>query len=204
MPKIVDHDQRRRELAQAIWTIIALRGLNAVTLRSVAAEAGVSMGTVQHYFRTKDQMILFACQHMVDLAQAGASSLLEKSHHPDEPESIIRAVMHQTLPVDEQQRFGSAVWLAFVAHAIVDDELAEIIRHAWSGMHEILANQLRAAQQFGKVSDDVDIEREALSLATVADGLVQHAVVGQISADDALAVIDHHLNRLFAKPSYRA
>ncbi|NLZ97477.1 MAG: TetR family transcriptional regulator, partial [Micrococcus sp.] len=51
MPKIVDHEQRRRELAQAIWSIIALRGLSAVTLRSVAAEAGVSMGTVQHYFR---------------------------------------------------------------------------------------------------------------------------------------------------------
>jgi AcrR family transcriptional regulator len=46
--------------------VIGSRGLEAVSLRDVAAQAGVSMGAVQHYFASKDQMLLFALSHMRD------------------------------------------------------------------------------------------------------------------------------------------
>ena len=62
MPKQVDHQARRQEIADAVLRLAASQGLDAVTLRHVAAEAGVSMGRVQHYFATKDEMLLFAFQ----------------------------------------------------------------------------------------------------------------------------------------------
>ncbi|MGO8957818.1 MAG: TetR family transcriptional regulator [Streptosporangiaceae bacterium] len=53
MPKQVDHQQRRWHIGEAVLRLIATRGLEAARLRNVAAEAEVSMGTVQHYFTSR-------------------------------------------------------------------------------------------------------------------------------------------------------
>ena len=52
MPKKVDRQERRTRIADALMRVAADQGLEAVSLRHVAAEAGVSAGMVQHYFRT--------------------------------------------------------------------------------------------------------------------------------------------------------
>ena len=48
MPKLVDHHERRTLLAAALLRVAATRGLMDVSLRHVAAEAGVTAGMVQH------------------------------------------------------------------------------------------------------------------------------------------------------------
>ncbi|MGH3910171.1 MAG: TetR/AcrR family transcriptional regulator, partial [Pseudonocardiaceae bacterium] len=62
MPKRVDHRARRTQIADALMRVAATKGLQAVSLRHVAHEAGVSAGMVQHYFRTKDEMMTFALE----------------------------------------------------------------------------------------------------------------------------------------------
>ena len=66
MPKRVDPLARRHSIAEAVFRLAAARGADAVSLRDVAGEAGVSLGMVQHYFRSKDEMLLFALDHMRD------------------------------------------------------------------------------------------------------------------------------------------
>lgn len=197
MPKRVDHEERRRRIAEAVWGITALRGLEAVSLRDVAAEAGVSMGMVQHYFKTKERMILFACEYMVELAEQGARELLAGSLDPDAPRSVIRSVFVQTLPLEEEQRVGTGVWLAFLTRAVVDPDLAAFVRRAWAGTHELVAGQLRSAQMSGEISAELEPNREAMALISLVDGLVSHLMVGHYSGEQALAVIDDQLDRLF-------
>ena len=197
MPKWVDHGERRRQIAEAVWRITALRGLEAVSLRDVAAEAGVSMGLVQHYFKTKDSMILFACEYMVELAEQGAQELIAASPDPEAPRSVIRSVFVQTLPLEEGQRVGTGVWLAFLTRAVVDADLATFVRRAWDGTHELVAGQIRSAQEKGEVSPGLDSEKEALTLISLADGLVSHLVVDHYSGQEALAAVDTQLDRLF-------
>jgi AcrR family transcriptional regulator len=60
MPKLVDHQERREQIASALMRVAAGQGLEAVSLRHVAAEAGVTSGMVQHYFPSKDSMMAFA------------------------------------------------------------------------------------------------------------------------------------------------
>ncbi|MEV4253518.1 helix-turn-helix domain-containing protein [Spirillospora sp. NPDC049652] len=60
MPKKVDHQQRRREIAEALLRIAGARGLQAATMREVAAEAGVSVRLVQYYFDSKLELLLGA------------------------------------------------------------------------------------------------------------------------------------------------
>ena len=57
MPRHVDHDQRRAQLTAALLRIASTRGLQAVTMREVAAEAGVSLRVVQYYVTDKATLL---------------------------------------------------------------------------------------------------------------------------------------------------
>lgn len=65
VPKVVDHDQRREELARAVWAVIARAGVEGATVRAVAAEAGWSMGALRYYFATQDGLLRFALEVML-------------------------------------------------------------------------------------------------------------------------------------------
>src|SRR5437870_1208569 len=64
MPKRVDHEERRREIVEAVIRITLKGGLTAATVREVAAEAGVSVRLVQYYFGSKDALLLATQQHL--------------------------------------------------------------------------------------------------------------------------------------------
>src|SRR6478752_3383285 len=64
MPKRVDHEERRTQIAEALIQVAGRRGLHAVGMRDVAAEAGVSLRLVQYYFETKEKLLLFGLEHL--------------------------------------------------------------------------------------------------------------------------------------------
>jgi AcrR family transcriptional regulator len=69
MPKLVDPDQRRSELALAVWTVIRRDGLQRASVRNVAREAGLSMGSLRHYFGSQSELLCFAMQLVGDRAR---------------------------------------------------------------------------------------------------------------------------------------
>ena len=97
MPKIVDHDQRRLELVDATWRIIARLGIESATMREIALEAGFANGALKPYFPTKDDLLTFAFGHVfnrtneriagVTAGQAGLAAL--------------RSFCVEVLPLDE-------------------------------------------------------------------------------------------------------
>ncbi len=60
MPKLVDHDLRRTEIAQATWTAVQDIGLERLRLRDIADEVGFTTGVFAHYFRDKDSVLRYA------------------------------------------------------------------------------------------------------------------------------------------------
>jgi AcrR family transcriptional regulator len=198
-----DPQARRSQIARAVWSLAARSGLEAATLRSVAAEAGVSMGLVQHHFASKEQMLLYACEHLVELAEEGMLRLLSETADPGSPRSVIRAVAVQTLPLTEQERMGAGVWLAFLTRAVRDADLAAFIRGAWDGTHALLTEQMQAAKARGELIVGVDPDAESTALLSAVDGLVSHLLVGHYTPDQALATVDAHIARLFRAPDPR-
>ena len=63
MPKHVDHDLRREDLAKAAYKVIARRGLAAATMRDVSTAAGWSSGAIVHYLSSKDDLLLAAARY---------------------------------------------------------------------------------------------------------------------------------------------
>jgi len=196
MPKVVDHEERRRHIADAVFTVVGQRGLAAAGLRDVAAEAGVSMGSVQHYFSTKEDMLLFAMDHLTTRVVARIQAELQAAA-PSTYRQFLTAAMRALLPLDRAGRDESAVNIAFFAAAGGNNRFRA---NLLAGYQKILANgtdRMRSAAAAGYLADGVDPERDGLALFALTQGLVGPLLLGAVTESQAMAVLDHQILRLF-------
>lgn len=197
MPRRVDRTERRRHIAQAVLRLASRRGLDAVSLRDVAAEAGVSMGMVQYYFTSKKSMLLFACEYLLERTRKRIEERIAAQSEPPAGQQVLRLVFMEMLPLDLERREGTWVWMAFLARSAVEPELREFMRSTWADSHAFIAGLIDAARQRCEIAPDVDPNREAVMALSLVDGLVSHVLLDQYSPEEALRAIDDYLGRLF-------
>ena len=196
MPKRVDQDARRRALAEAVFAVVGRRGIEGAGLRDVAAEAGVSMGSVQHWFRTKDEMLLFALRHMRARVLARLQAALEGLENPTRRRTIA-AGLGVMLPVDPPGREEAWVNIAFFSAAAANPAYAELLREGYSHLLGVSRASLRATAEAGELAPGVDPVAEATALFFLVQGLVGPVLVGVLDAGEARDVVEHQLDRLF-------
>ena len=126
MPKVVDVEQRRSEITDAAARLIARAGIDAVTMREVAAEAGWTTGAVTHYFADKRELLLTTFQE--SLARRRSLRLPDATTSPAER---LRASLEGALPLDDARRRHWLVTLACCVQASGDDQLASTQRDAY-------------------------------------------------------------------------
>jgi AcrR family transcriptional regulator len=201
MPKRVDHERRRRELAEAVFRVVAREGLDGASLRLVAEEAGWSIGSMRHYFATKAELLAFALRHAAERIEERIGRLPRGGTELER----LREVVAELLPLDAARREEALVWLAFIARAVVDPTLAPGAEDVWRQLHEPLVRRLEAAVGQGELPANLDPEREAVRLQALIDGLVVHLVSapGHAPPELATAVIDDHLAALGTPRSHR-
>jgi TetR/AcrR family transcriptional repressor of bet genes len=180
MPRIVDHEERRRHIVQALLSIAATRGLDAVSLREVGQAAGVSMGTVQHYFASKDDMLVYALRHWLTLGvhQGFSARVQARLGSGTSPAAIADALAAEYLPYDEPSRRDVRIALAFSARAAVDARVAEALLPAFAG----LVGTFRAL-----------IGDRAWEMVALLDGLRTPVLLGAIAYEDALTLVRQSL-----------
>lgn len=198
MPRQVDHQQRREHIGDAVLHLIATRGLEAASLRNVAAQAQVSMGAVQHYFTTKQDMIAFALKHNYERSTRRIPKLIADASGPLATRDALRILLIDLLCLDGESREGARLAAAILAGAMIDDQIAETARIAYHGVFGFLTQQLSAADQRGELKLGTEPEHAALYLHAVVEGLRWPTLLGVTTADEATAVLDEHLNHLFA------
>ncbi len=193
MPKQVDHAARRREIAEAVFRLIGREGYEAVSVRDVATEAGVSAGAVQHYFSSKDQMLLFALGYMRERVLAR----LDRADVAGSPRDQTRAAIRAMLPVDEPSRQEALVNNAFFALATVKPDFADLLREGYQRLERVSVERLRQAKAQAAVRRGIDVEQEAATLFYLGQGLIGPLLIGALTDDEAMALLDHHLDRIF-------
>jgi AcrR family transcriptional regulator len=204
VPKRVDHEERRRQITDALLRTATTRGLHATGMREVAGEAGVSLRLVQYYFGTKEELLLAAMQRLAvqfsDRVLARISQLRETGS-PAHPRDVIAAILTEALPADDERRAFTVLSVAYLALSLTDPALAirPLARNS-SVVSDVLAAQLRAGQAAGDTPGCLDPDLEAIGLLAMAGGLGPGVLAGQYSAAQAQAVIDYHLRRLFRRP----
>lgn len=196
MPKIVDHEERREELAAAVWRLASRDGLDAVTIRRVSAEAGWSTGALHHYFSDKEELLLFAFKTVADrVGRRVATARVESG----EPLELARALLAIGLPLDDERRDETRVWFAFLGLALTRPPLARAQRLAYDAWRRIVADALRDAQQRGDIDEEVDVEREAAALVALVDGLAVQASFDPDCLD--VDLVDERLAELRRAPA---
>jgi TetR/AcrR family transcriptional repressor of bet genes len=198
VPKQVDHDARRRLIADAVCRLVGAHGMEGVSLRHVAAEAGVSMGQVQHYFASKDEMLLFAFRTIGERVEQRMAAAVTGARGPRD---FLRGMLVELLPVSDATRAEAPVLAAFLARAVVEPALADSFRDNGQAMTGFVAERISAAQQDGKATPGLDPTREAATLLAVTDGLMTQILTGHTTADEALTLLDYHLDRIFTEAS---
>lgn len=154
VPRLIDHDQRREELAQALWQVVTSKGIGAVSIREVAATAGVSAGSLRHLFPTREQLVIAAAEQMLRNVERRIRSLPRDVP----PLRFAEDALAQTLPLDAERRIEFAVNLALVAEEPAVPALAGIRRQTYDdlrGLCRLVVGILQPDDRAESGPDDV-------------------------------------------------
>jgi AcrR family transcriptional regulator len=190
VPRKVDHQERRSLIADALMRVAADHGLEAVSLRHVAAEAGVSAGMVQHYFRTKDEMMAFALDVVRERNQVRVTDAVARLGADPSPRLLLRTMIAALLPLDEQTRDDGRVALAFLAYTAVRPAVAASLREDTAQLVGFLTGVLPGPNP----------AEAAAGLLALMEGLGIYLLGGHYTNEQAMSVLDAHLDLLFGDP----
>jgi len=193
MAKVVDAERRRTDLAEAVWRVVRREGLAGASVRGVAREAGLSMGSLRHYFGTQSELLSFAMRMIIDRIERRVSAL----QLPQEPREAAEVVLTELLPLDSERAVENEVWLAFTARALVDPELRALRDES----HDLLRQACRrwVLELLGdRQPTDLEIDIETERLFALLDGLAVHAAMRptECSPKRQRAVLSRHLDEL--------
>jgi AcrR family transcriptional regulator len=194
MPKVVDRDRRRAELAEAVWTVIRRDGLERASVRNVAREAGLSMGSLRHYFATQSELLCFAMELVGDRARARIAALEPAAG----PRPAAEQLLHELVPLDDERRAEAEVWLAFTGHALVDPGQRAVYQRIHDQLGGACASAVAALVEAGLAAEGLDPALEGARLHALLDGLAMHAVMRpeKVTPARVVAVIARHLDSL--------
>ncbi|WEB43593.1 TetR family transcriptional regulator C-terminal domain-containing protein [Streptomyces yunnanensis] len=180
MPKIVDPVARRRAVAQAVLSVAARQGLEHASLRNVADEARLAIGSVRHYFADHDELMTFTMRELSrrigDRIRIHAERLLTPDGSTDRRAGT-EELLAEFLPLDEARRQESALWLAFTAAAHTRPQLRPCAAEMQADLHTLMTRVLHEARRAGGLPGNMDIELESTRLAALLDGLTLQATL---------------------------
>ncbi len=184
-PAVISRD----DLTDALIGVVVEHGLEAVSIRTVAAAAGVSIGAVQYHFATKDDLLLAAYERAIDQVALRARDIA--AGEPT-PRVYIRSLLRELLPLDDRREAELRVALAFSTRSVNSPRLTELYTAGYRALREAVTGALREAG----TSDDP--ERDAVQAIAVADGLAWHLLCAPsaLTTAEAEAALDAHLDRL--------
>ncbi|MEU5841710.1 TetR/AcrR family transcriptional regulator [Rhodococcus sp. NPDC047139] len=186
MPKVIDHAQRRREIVWALWSVIHERGIDGVTFQAVATAGGISVGRIQHYFESKEELIRSGAEHMV----AEAEKHYRRNETSSDPQAELVALLTQPLPTNEAGRMGVSVWYAYLAKAASDPWIRSFLEESTRGT---VGETRRLLEEAGVPPESAPAQ--ALRLVAVSNGVTQSLLVGLTDPDEGVALVTAEVDR---------
>ncbi|MFT6956672.1 MAG: TetR/AcrR family bet gene transcriptional repressor [Halieaceae bacterium] len=175
MPKIVNHDQRRRVIAQATVEVITESGLEATKLVDIARIAGVTTGAITHYFSDKDAVLMAALELTYDAMFTRMKRVAVGE------DNRFYEVLAQALPMTRKSRKSMSVWLAFWSRALAEPRVAaqQMEFHSrW--LAQVKMELIRHCERFSMPVPD-DLQDVCEGITAQVNGLI---IRGLVDASD--------------------
>jgi AcrR family transcriptional regulator len=166
--------ERRAQVLRAARTCIVTHGYERVTMRDIAETAGVSTGTVVHYFQDKETVLEAALLDKITdtgitfrAALAGAHSARER----------LERLVEASLPATDEVRDEWRLWLTFWGEATRNERLRDVSERQHQRWTRFLARIVREGVASGEFAQ-LDVDMVAPQIAAVIDGLAVQATLG--------------------------
>lgn len=198
MPRVVDHDQRRAQIARAFQRLLAADGFAAVSFARVAAEAGVSVGLIQHYFAGKDALLRFAYDDAVSRmservrlrvrnGEAAGLSIAE----------VLLGTLAELLPLDAERDLEYRVRQGLQAQAPHNDGLADVARRSGRDLLGYVTLMVEQGKERGEVEVGADAALSARLILATVQGLADQAALSGADAFPVLEVLRRSIATVF-------
>jgi len=194
VPKIVDHAERRREVLDATWRVIARAGLDAATTRAIAEEAGYSIGVLTHYFSDKQDILVSA--HRLAFARARDRILVATRDRTGV--AALRLAMLEALPLDDERFVEAQVDVSFLGQSVGNAYLRGIRSASYEGSRQLWRGFLDQARALGELVDEPDGELLVDEVVGMVDALSAEAIVDpeHMTPDHQVRLVDRFLARI--------
>ncbi|MBM7517851.1 TetR/AcrR family transcriptional regulator [Nocardioides nitrophenolicus] len=199
MPRTIDHDERRQRIGEAVWRLVLREGVGTVSLRTVAAEADLVLGSLRHSFPTKAELLAFAMR----LAHERAAARISRHAAIRDPRRRAVAALRELLPLDDERTVEMRVHLALMAEGPRHEELTTLADTAHDAIGELCRRLLTDLRDAGLVAPQRHLGRETTALHALVDGLALHAMRDPGRRRAATRALDDHLDALAGPPPGR-
>ena len=186
VPKLVDHEMRKLDVAEAAARVVAERGIENATIRAIAERAGLSTGALAHYFDGKDELMVHALRWATERMSDRLLERLAGLRTLDELSAAVRAV----LPLEEQ---GAVVWrvqISFWAYGVGRPDLVSLHRREMGGWLARVVEAVGRIQRAGIVRSDLAAEHITAALISMVMGMGVQLLFDGGARDGVLAAVD--------------
>ena len=208
----MDAVQRRQEIVGAVCRIIATDGLEGASLREVADEAGLAVGSVRHYFDSSDDLLAYSFAAVSDRILTRLNkALIGLGPAAGDPDTILAVLtlLGEFLPLDEERALDACAWLAFRNAARIRPFLAAEADRSHRAVAAVVGQVItRLLREHDATADDAGGTDAGPQLVTAAehllatlDGLAMHALLqpGWMSPEMCRDVLESHIEGLLRR-----
>ncbi len=195
MPKIVDHELRRRDFIEAAYQSILEEGLAKTTIRGVAQRAGYTTGALVHYFSDKDELIRQALEENGKVVRLRMRSAQE-AHHG---RKALREVLIEALPIDKNSASSWRIWLAMWYHSEDSITMRREEKRRYKEWIGRITEILQQSVDMGELPAATNLDEEARRIVALADGIGVQCLManGRKTAAQVTALLDGYLGHLY-------
>lgn len=183
MPRIVDRDKKRSEIAQKAIEVLAKRGFQATTIQDIADAAGLGKGTVYHYFKTKEEILSAVSEEIFhEMERSFGAALLRIDKPMEKLSALIEEALHVTEDVEHLFIVYTELWLMNIREDKYNDYMS-FIKNLHNDLKNLTAKMIDEGKKQGLWDKDTDSDALAAYLVASFDGVVVHYMMDKGNFD---------------------
>ena len=183
MPRIVDRDKKRSEIAQKAIEVLAKRGFQATTIQEIADAAGLGKGTVYHYFKTKEEILSAVSEEIFhEMERSFGAALLRIDKPMEKLSALIEEALHVTEDVEHLFIVYTELWLMNIRGDKYNDYMS-VIKNLHNDLKNLTAGMIDEGKKQGLWDKDTDSDALAAYLVASFDGVVVHYMMDKGNFD---------------------
>ncbi len=174
MARQADHNERRKLFAAAALAVISREGLEGLTMREVAKEAGFTTGALTHYFQSKDELLIAASEAGADIVRPEMDSAATAAS----ARVALRELLYTVLPTSAAMKAQWRFWIAFWERAAHSPPVQRLMRERYFEYTNRVATLVRRSQEQGEAPREIEADRVAREIIALIDGIGVQATIG--------------------------